>query len=125
MEWGLGAKKKKRRYIRALYLQTQDIQKQWRKLKGLWRVTGHHLASINPLEVEKAFEVLNGSRFTAHMLKFVHLQIAITSVTVICKWQQQQLLLPSSHPPLTDYQDDFECIPKPKYRTLFFSLPRS
>lgn len=83
MEWGLGGKKKKDK-LELFHLQNQDKQKQWRKLKSLLLVTGHHLASINPLEVEKAFQVLNGTRVTAHMLKSVHLQIAIPLVSVIC-----------------------------------------
>ena len=83
MEWGLGGKKKKDK-LELFHLQNQDKQKQWRKLKSLLLVTGYHLASINPLEVEKAFQVLNGTRVTAHMLKSVHLQIAIPLVSVIC-----------------------------------------
>ena len=82
MEWGLGGKKKDK--LELFDLQNQDKQKQWRKLKSLLLVTGHHLASINPLEVEKAFQVLNGTRVTAHMLKSVHLQIAIPLVSIIC-----------------------------------------
>lgn len=65
-------------------------------MAGNWPPSGFHKS----LEVGKAFQVLNETRVTAHMLKSVHLQIAILLITVICKWRQQQLLLPSNHSPV-------------------------
>lgn len=99
MEWGLGGKKKKDK-LELFDLQNQDKQKQWRKLKSLLLVTGYHLASINPLEVEKAFQVLNGTRVTS---PYVEISAFTNSHTIsfnyLQRWQQQ-LSLPSNHSPI-------------------------